>query len=247
MMVTGHQPNYLPYIGFFHKVSLSETFIIVDLVQYVKRGPFGWINRNRIRTSQGWIWLTVPVKTSGKFYQSIMETEIDNSTDWARKHLKSIERNYQKTPYFNEYFEPLQDIYRKQWGWLAELNEAIIRYIINALGMKVKIIRASQLGLDYKLPGADNKNNSSGTDLIIQICRKVNSDSYLHGKHGQDYVDGNKMNQSGVLSYFQDFHHPIYQQSHKPFMPEMSVIDLLFNCGDKSLDIIRQSGKYICK
>src|SRR3989339_1677411 len=164
MLITGHQPNYLPYIGFFHKVSLADTLVIVDVVQYVKRGPFGWINRNRIRTPQGWIWLTVPVKTKGKFHQSIMETEIDNSTPWARKHLKSIERNYQNAPYFHKYFEFLQEIYQKQWLLLPELNEAIIRYIIGQLGIKTRIVKASQLGLDYNSPDADNKNDSSATD-----------------------------------------------------------------------------------
>ena len=247
MLVTGHQPNYLPYIGFFHKVSLADTFVIVDVVQYVKRGPFGWINRNRIRTSQVWIWLTVPVKTKGKFHQSIMETEIDNSTPWTRKHLKSIERNYQNAPYFHKYFEFLQEIYQKQWLLLPELNEAIIRYIIGQLGIKTRIVKASQLGIDYNSPDADNKNDSSATDLIVQMCRKLNSDSYLHGKHGQDYIDDTIMKQSNVTSYFQDFQHPVYKQRHEPFTPEMSIIDLLFNCGDKSLEIIRQSGKYICK
>jgi hypothetical protein len=247
MLVTGHQPNYLPYIGFFHKVSLADIFVIVDVVQYVKRGPFGWINRNRIRTPQGWIWLTVPVRTKGKFHQSIMETEIDNSIPWARKHLKSIERNYQNTPYFRKYFEFFQEAYHRQWLLLSELNEVIIRYIIEQLGIKTMIVKASELELDYHPPDADSKNDSSATDLIIQICRKLNSDFYLHGKHGQDYVDENVMKLSNVTSCFQDFQHPVYKQRHASFMPEMSTIDLLFNYGDKSMEIIRQSGKYICK
>ena len=247
MLVTGHQPNYLPYIGFFHKVSLADTFVIVDVVQYVKRGPFGWINRNRIRTPQGWIWLTVPVKTKGKFHQAIMETEIDNSTPWARKHLKSIERNYQSAQFFHKHFEFLQETYNRKWLLLAELNEAIIRYIIGQLGIKAMIVKASQLGLDYHTPDADNKNDSSATDLIVQMCRKFNSNSYLHGKHGQDYVNDNIMKQSKVTSYFQDFQHPVYNQQHEPFMPEMSIVDLLFNYGDRSMEIIRQGGKYICK
>jgi hypothetical protein len=247
MLVTGHQPNYLPYIGFFHKISLADTFVIVDVVQYVKRGPFGWISRNRIRTAQGWIWLTVPVKTKGKFHQSIMEAEVDNSTPWAHKHLKSIERSYQNSPYFHKYFEFFQQIYLEKWLLLAELNEAIILYLIDALGIKVKIVKASQLGLDYKAPDTDNKNDSSASELIIQICRKLDSDSYIHGKHGQDYLDVDMLKKSNIVSYFQGFEHPVYRQQYEPFMPEMSIIDLLFNHGDKSMEIIRQSGKYICK
>jgi hypothetical protein len=189
----------------------------------------------------------VPVKTRGKFHQSIRETEIDNSTPWARKHLKSIERNYKNAAFFPKYFDFFQEIYNRQWSLLAELNEAIIRYIISQLGIKTRIVKASQLGLDYGLPDADNKSDSSATDLIVQICRKLNSDSYLHGKHGQDYVDEKIMKQSNVTSYFQDFKHPVYKQHYGAFMPEMSIIDILFNCGNKSMELIRQSGKYICK
>ncbi|MDI6732401.1 MAG: WbqC family protein [Planctomycetota bacterium] len=236
MLIAGHQPNYLPYPGFFHKASLADTFVIVDVVQYVKRGPFGWINRNRIRTSQGWLWLTVPVKTRGRFHQSIMETEIDNSTDWAKKHLRSIERNYSQAPYFHKYIDFFRQTYQKEWAWLVELNESIIRYLIESLGIKVKIIKASQLQLDY------NQSQSrilSGTDLIIEICQKLNCRSYLHGKHSVDYLDNDKLRQHNIKSFIQGFKHPIYKQVYEPFIPEMSVIDLLFNCGEKSLEIIK--------
>ncbi|MFH0889152.1 MAG: WbqC family protein [Planctomycetota bacterium] len=248
MLITGHQPNYLPYIGFFHKISLADTFVIVDVVQYVKRGPFGWINRNRIRTSNNWIWLTVPVKTKNKFYQSIIETEIDNTTPWSRKHLKSIERNYHQTPYFHKYADFFYQIYQKKWDLLTQLNEAIIFYIIEALGIKVKISRASQLELNYCSKQNDSiLSNNSATDLIIEICQKLNSNSYLHGKHGHDYLDKNKIEQYNIKSYYQDFRHPLYKQTYEPFIPELSVIDLLFNYGDRSLEIIKDSGKYFEK
>jgi hypothetical protein len=247
MLVTGHQPNYLPYIGFFHKICLADIFVIVDIVQYVKRGPFGWINRNRIRTSNGWIWLTVPVKTKNKFYQSIMGTEIDNSTPWARKHIRSIERSYRQAPYFSKYANFFYQTYEKKWNLLSELNETIIRYLIEALGLKIKVVKTSQLELNYHLPQPNNTESSdtAATELIIEICQKLNSDSYLHGKHGQDYLDKNKLKQYNIKSYFQDFQHPVYKQVYEPFIPELSIIDFLFNYGDKSLEIIQQSGKYL--
>jgi hypothetical protein len=235
MLITGHQPNYLPYIGFFHKVVLADIFVIVDIVQFVKRGPFGWINRNRIRTATGWLWLTVPVKTKGRFYQSIRETEIDNSTDWSQKHLKSIERNYQKAAYFNEHIDFFRGTYQKKWTYLCELNEAIIRYLIEAMSLKIRIVKTSELSLNYR------KGDSSATDLIIEICRKLASDSYLHGKHAPDYIDENKLKQYNIKSFYQDFRHPVYTQLYEPFIPEMSVIDLLFNHGEKCLEIIKQS------
>jgi hypothetical protein len=246
MLITGHQPNYLPYIGFFHKIYLSDIFVIVDIVQFVKRGPFGWINRNRIRTANSWIWLTVPVKTKDKFYQSILETEIENTMPWSRKHLKSIERNYHQTPYFHKYSDFFYQVYQKKWDLLAQLNEAIIIYLIEALGIKVKIIRASQLGLHYCYKKNESiSSTSSATDLIVEICQKLNSDSYLHGKHGHDYLDKNKTKRNKIKSYYQDFHHPLYKQTYEPFIPELSIIDLLFNYGDRSIEIIKNSGKYL--
>jgi len=247
MLIAGHQPNYLPYTGFFHKISLSDIFVIVDIVQYVKRGAFGWINRNRIRTADGWLWLTVPVKTKDRFYQSIKGTEIDNSRPWAQKHLKSIERNYHNAPYFSKHFGFFSDIYGKQWDSLAGLNEAIIRYIIKALGINIRIVRASELDINYALPSPGARNDNSATDLIVQMCQKLDSDSYLHGKHASDYLDEDGLKQYNIKSYYQDFRHPVYPQVYEPFMPDMSIIDLLFNCGDKSMKIIRQSGGKVSK
>ncbi|MBI4711940.1 MAG: WbqC family protein [Planctomycetes bacterium] len=229
MIITGHQPNYLPYIGFFHKISLAQTFVIVDTVQYVKRGPFGWMNRNRIRTADGPIWLTVPVITKGRFTQPIIATAIDNSRNWTRKHWQSIERNYHKAPHFARYATFFDKLYQQEWKMLADLNEAIIRYLIDALGIKVNIVKASQLNLP---PAQD------GTDLIINICKSLNADAYIHGRHGADYVDEARLKQYNITSIYQGFRHPVYKQQYEPFIPEMSVIDLLFNCGPDSRDVI---------
>jgi hypothetical protein len=139
---------------------------------------------------------------------------------------------------------PLTEIYRKHWLQLSELNEAIIRYLFAVLEIKAKIVTASQLGIDYKLPDSGNKDDNSATGLIIQMCHKLNSDSYLHGKHGHDYLDKCMLDSYNIISYFQDFQHPVYKQCYKPFMPEMSILDLLFNCGVQSREIIRQCGKY---
>ncbi|MFH1226659.1 MAG: WbqC family protein [Planctomycetota bacterium] len=285
MIAAGHQPNYLPYIGFFHKAARCDKFIIVDTVQFVKRGPFGWINRNRIRTATGWIWLTVPVITKGKYFQSIKDTVIDNSTDWRRKHWMSILRNYQSAPYFALYSEFFSQLYQKEWQYLSALNEAIIRYVCEQMHIKADIVKSSELivrlpvplkgrssgalklqptipgspsavspaeaGLQPRIPGSNSlplklpeynslhsncqsKVEGKATDLIINMCKSVNADTYLHGKHGRDYVDEDKMNQHNIKSIYQQFDHPVYQQRYQPFIPEMAIIDLLFNCGPDS-------------
>lgn len=234
MIITGHQPNYLPYLGFFHKISQAEMFVIVDTVQYVKRGPFGWMNRNRIRTADNCIWLTVPVISKGKFTQTILQTAIDNSRGWARKHWQSIERNYHKAPYFDKYAGFFSKLYQQEWKMLTDLNEAIIRYLIDTLGIKVNIVKASQLDL----PTAQD-----GTDLIINICKALHANTYIHGKHGTDYVDEAKMNAYNIKSIYQDFRHPVYKQQYEPFVPEMSAIDYLFNCGPEGWSGIIKDGQ----
>ena len=227
MILTGHQPNYLPYPGFFYKIAQAEVFAIVDTVQFVKRGTFGYQNRAKIRTHQGWIWLTVPVLSKGRYHQIICETRINNRIPWQKKHWRSIKLNYQKAPYFDRYRDFFEKIYQRDWEYLADLNIEIIKYLIEALGIKVKIVKTS----DFKPAG-------KGTDLIIDICQKLEADTYIHGKHGRDYVDQKRFQRANIRSIYQDFQHPEYKQQFEPFVPYMSVIDLIFNYGPESLDII---------
>lgn len=227
MILSAHQPNYLPYIGFFHKIINCDIFVIWDTVQFVKRGPFGWQHRNKIRTKNGWIWLTVPVLTKGKYEQLIIDTRINNDMPWPRKHWNSIYLNYNRAPYFNKYSDFFAGLYKKRWDRLAELSETAIYYIAKALGIKTKIIKCSSLGL-----------NSHGTDLIINVCKKIGADTFLSGRHGRDYLDEEKFSEAGIRLIYQDFKHPGYEQVYKPFIENMSIIDLLFNAGENSLKIL---------
>jgi len=237
MIIAGHQPNYLPYLGFFHKITMCDIFVIVDTVQYVKRGPFGWINRNKIRTKDGWVWLTVPVLSKGKFTQDIIDTMVDNSKPWAHKHWRSIEVEYQKAPYFAEHKDYFKSLYEQKWDKLSDLNESIIRYLISAFGIKVEITKTSVIGAQGK-----------GDELIIDMCKRLDADSYVHGKHGKDYIDPAKFVDNKINCIYQEFTHPVYKQlhalnqsgsGHESFMPEMAAIDLLFNHGPESLKIIK--------
>ncbi len=202
---------------------MSECLVIVDNVQFVKRGKFGWMNRNKIRTHSGWAWLTVPVLTKGKYYQKIFETRINNDIDWRSKHWKSLLINYKKAPYFRTSADFFEEIYKKEWELLVDLNETIIRYILKELLLDVKIVRASQIKAEGK-----------STDLIIDICKKLNADAYVHGRHGKDYISEERFKENGIRCIFQDFSQTPYKQAYEPFIPNMSVIDLLFNCGTDS-------------
>lgn len=202
--------------------------MIVDNVQYVKRGPFGWINRNRIRTHDGTMWLTVPVFSKGKFYQKINEVEIDNSARWTEKHWKSIERNYSKAPFFNDYARELQAIYRQKWQMLNELNTHVIKALIKIVGIEIKTYTTSELCIEGK-----------ATDLIINMCNKVKADTYLSGIHGEDYLEKEKFTENGIKLIFQSFEHPNYEQCQPgEFIQNLSMIDFLFNVGPKAKEIL---------
>lgn len=232
MIVVGHQPNYLPYLGFFDKVGRCDRFVLVDNTQFVKRGPFGWIHRNRIRTREGSSWLTVPVRTHGKFTQKILEVEIDNQLPWGRKHWRTLLTNYRKAPHFAAHADFFEAAYLKQWILLVDLNVALIEYLLRALGLTTPVVLASRLGVEGK-----------GTEYVIDLCRKTSATIYVSGKHGRDYLDTAAVAAAGVDLRFQEYAHPEYAQSRPgPFVPYCSIVDLLFHHGPESLAILSRGG-----
>ena len=230
MLLVGHQPNYLPYLGFFHKIAQADLFVIVDNVQFVKRGPFGWIHRNRIRTDggEGWSWLTVPVLTKGKFEQKIRDVELDPDAPWARKHWKSLEWAYRGAPQFAWTAERLRPGYDRTWKRLAELNEEVIRVLLDAFGIRTPVERAGDRGVEGK-----------ATEYVVNLCRTYGADAYLSGIHGRDYLDPAAFAAAGINLRFQEFEHPVYPQGRPgPFVPNLSAVDLLFQRGPESRGIL---------
>lgn len=232
VLLAGHQPNYLPYLGFFHKAAQVDRFVIVDNVQFVKRGPFGWIHRNRVLTVHGPRWLTVPVLTKGRYTQTIDETRINNALPWPRKHWRTIETNYGRAPHFARYAPVLAAVYEKPWERLAALNAALIQALLAAFDIDVPVDVASAHGVSGK-----------GSDYVLDLCRRFGADAYLSGIHGRDYLDVARFRREGIDLRFQTFTHPVYpQQGGGPFVPNLSAIDLLFNCGPDSRAILLGEG-----
>lgn len=235
MILVAHQPEYLPYLGFFYKAGKAGKFIFVDHVQFQKEG---FQNRNRIRTKpglDGWTWLTIPVVTKNKLSQKINEVEIDNSRYWAKKHWKSIYFSYKDAPFFKKYKDFFEQTYSKKWIKLADLNEAIICYLFKELDIQIPVYKSS----DYNIEGQK-------TDMIINLCKAMKADTHLSGpgltaEGGKHYVEEEKFRINGLNHIFSDFKHPVYPQQFKPFIPNMSVIDLLFNCGQESAKIIKKA------
>ncbi|MBI4230701.1 MAG: WbqC family protein [Planctomycetes bacterium] len=221
MLLTAHQPNFLPYLGFFDKVFAADRFLVVDHVQFVKRGPFGWIHRNKIRTPDGWQWLTIPVLTSGKYTQPIREVAIAPHAPWRRKHLRSIEVQYGRAPHFRAVMDALAALYERPWERLIDFTEALISFGLCVLGREVRLERTSALGIA-----------EHGTDLIIAMCRATGADRYLSGVHGRDYLDTDRIERAGIRLEFQDFQHPVYPQAQPgEFVPNLSWIDFAFCAG----------------
>lgn len=228
MLVAGHQPNYLPYLGFFHKLASVERFMLVDTVQFVKRGPFGWIHRNKLRTREGWQWLSLPVKTSGKFDQTCMEAELQNQLDWRRKHWRAIEFNYRGAPHFAAYAPRFAAVYEREWTHVSPLAAALIREIACAFGIATPIDVASECGV-----------KGEAHELLENICRHYGAARYLSGVHGKDYLNLDDMRGRGIGIEFQEFTHPVYRQCQPgPFEPSMCALDLLFNEGDRAREIL---------
>lgn len=224
MILTSHQPVYLPWLGLFHKIALGDMFCIFDDVQYLKKD---WNNRNQIKTHAGVQWLTVPVLTSGHREKPIREIEINNNIDWRKKHWKTIAFAYKKAPFFKKYADFFEDLYKRKWDNLVELNDHILFYLLKELGITAEIRRASEENFE----GIKN-------DLVLDMCNKLHANVYIFGALGKNYAKEDDFKKAGIKVYFQNYVHPLYLQLHGKFVPYMSVIDLLFNCGNNSLDIL---------
>lgn len=229
MKITIHQPEHMPWLGFFHKINLSDVYVVLDNVQYCRHY---FQNRNKIRTIDGWQWLTVPIEKDNIDTLLIKDTKISKGNlRWKNKNLESICQNYRKAPYFKNYWDALKSIYNRDYTNLIDLNLDLIKFFFDKLGIKTEIRLASELNVfGYK------------NELILHICQAVGANLYISGISGKEYLDIEKFSSNGIEVMIQEFHHPIYKQLHEPFIPCMSIVDLLFNYGDKSLDIINGIG-----
>jgi len=224
-IISIHQPNYLPWLGFFKKISSSDVFVFLDDVQYEKNG---WHNRNKIRTDNEWIWLTIP--SNVKLGMKLNEVKINITPNWQKKHLKSIEINYSKATYFKKYWDELKEIYNSKHEFLFEFNLEIINFLMKKLNINTEIILSSKLNI-----------KETNSDRILNICKKLDADIYISGSLGKNYLQLKDFEKNKINVKFQNFKHPIYKQIYHPFIPNMAAIDLLFNKGEESAKIIDES------
>jgi hypothetical protein len=224
MILTAHQPVYLPWLGLFHKISLADTYVFFDEVQYL---PKDWMNRNKINSPSGETWLTVPVLRKGYRELKTSEIKINNKIDWRKKHLRSISLNYKKSEFFEKYIDFFEETYNKDWDYLDELNEYMLKWFLKELKIDVKFLKASNLKFEGKK-----------SSLVLDMCKKLKADSYVFGELGKEYVNESEFKNENINLIFQDYKHPSYRQLGRDFVSHLSIIDLLFNCGPKSHQIL---------
>lgn len=226
MILATHQPIFLPWPGFFHKAAHVDRVVLLDDVQY-PRGRT-WLNRNRLKNEDGELWLTVPVQKKGRGLQSIRQVEIYDGRDWRKKHLLSIRQNYANAPYFDEVCAAIEAIYRRKHGRLAEFNADLIRYLWVALSIEADLLLQSDLGIEGK-----------GTNLLVDICVQQGADRLAVFPHVDKHLDTAEMERRGVRTHHLAFRPPVYPQLWGDFIYNLSTLDMLFNLGPRSAELIR--------
>lgn len=220
------QSNYIPWKGYFDLIASVDEFVLYDDMQYTRRD---WRNRNQIKTPQGAQWLTVPVLAKGKYHQKIRETEIDG-TDWAAMHWKALAQNYRKAPHFAQIAEWLAPLYLQEpVTHLSQLNRRFIEAICTFLGIQTTITNS----WDYNLP-------EGKTERLAGVCVQAGGTEYISGPAAKNYIVEKVFADLNIkLTWFDYAGYPEYPQLWGGFDHAVSILDLLFNCGDKAPSYMR--------
>ena len=214
MIISAHQPAYNPWLGYIHKLLISDKFVVMDDVQFEKNS---FINRNKILQKNSEIMLTIPVKTKNYKEKKIKDIEIADHY-WKNKHLKSIEQAYKKSPLFDYIFSFLIPIYQIKSDFLIDYTNAYLDFFIKYLEIDTSIIWASDLSI-----------KSKKLDYVCELTEKLNGDTFIFGAQGKGYATAEDLNSKKIIPYFQEYNHPEYRQSSKKTIPNMGGIDILFN------------------
>lgn len=226
MIVSIHQPQYLPWLPYFLKIAESDVFILLDSVDFQKNGIQ---NRNQIKTAQGASWLTVPVKH--QLGQKILDIEINNSVDWRKKHWNTIFQNYGKASSFKAYLSDLESLYSQEWNSLVEINIRILEMLLRWMKIPTKIVRSSQMNAKGK-----------ASELVLNLCLEAGATSYISGTGGKNYLDEDAFKSAGIIINYNSPALPsLYPQMHTKagFLNDLSALDILLNCGDSWLNHVQ--------
>jgi hypothetical protein len=224
------QPSYIPWRGYFHQIQKADVFVFYDDVQYDKHG---WRNRNRIKTHQGPIWLTIPVHKKGVTVEHIPinQIEIDWSNPWNRKHSQSIQQAYSRAPYFKRYAPLLEDFYSRHYRLLSDFDIELTLALAGELGITdTRFVCSSSLDV----PG-NKALTGSKTDRPIRILQKLGVDHYISGPSARDYIEADRFQELGITLEYMSYDYPEYPQLHPPYEPQVSILDMLFMLGPDTI------------
>ena len=223
------QPGYIPWLGFFDQMQRVDVFVVYDDVQFDKHG---WRNRNRVKSPNGPYWLTVPVRHHGLMQPRINEIVIDRQQPWVRKHVGTFRQFYAAAPFLESYLPALEELLRRDYQFLIDLDVALIEYFASCFGIKRKMVLASQLNIV-----------GERTERLIRICQHYGASHYLSGDAAKAYLDDELFRQSGIDVVWHSYRHPVYRQQYGAFVSHLSAADLLFNCGSKSREFFVESNE----
>lgn len=223
MLVGIHQPHYLPWLRYFEKIARVDTFIVLDNIQYNKNG---WQNRNAVKGPGGRVLLTVPVREH--FQQNLDEVSINNNSPWRRKHARTLEQLYGSAPHFSEYGPGILETFGHVWSMLNELNRHMLELFLKVLQIDTPVVYAS----DLNVPGV-------ATERLVNLIKAVGGDTYYSGAYALDaYLDANELAAAGIELELQEWRAPVYPQRFGAFEKDLSIVDLLMNCGPDSRRIL---------
>jgi hypothetical protein len=232
MIVSINQPSYLPWLGYFQRIAISDIHVTLDHVQFEKNS---FTNRNKIRTKDGSLMLTVPLKTKGLFGSLAINT-IETSDDyWRVKHFKSIQGAYSKAKYFKQYEPTLSKFYERPCSKLIDLIIPMNKWMMEEFDIDTRIVRSSEIQFE-----------GTKSDLVLNICQSLNATTYLSGPMGRDYLNIDSFKDAGIKVVFHDYSHPVYEQTFAGFQSHMTALDLLLNHGPESINFLKiENGKLI--
>ena len=226
MKIAIHQANYFPYPGFFHKINQADVFVIQDDIKFVNKTT----NRNKIISSSGYTWINVPIK---KGHQSlpIMDVKINNEIPWKKINFKKVCAGYNKAKFFHLYKDFFENLYKKEWNNIFDLNFETIKQVLIWLNIKTKIVIESELDV-----------SGQPTERLVNVCKKLGADTYISGIGGKKYLDEKLFEKNKIILKYQNYN-PIKYTQHmsKSFIPNLSIIDLLANAGSESGKLLKES------
>jgi hypothetical protein len=223
MILTAHQPTYLPWLGLFHKIAIADCYVSYD---HVALSRYDYVTRNTVRAHNGPCSLIVPIRRAAG-QQIIKNVIVDYSRPWPAKHWRTIYLSYHKAPYFSQYAPFFEDFYKKEWASICEMNNYFLAWTLRTLGIQREIVSSSSLDISAI--------KSAG---VLEMSTALGANCFIFGTHGKKYADVEAFHRKDVAPIFQEYIHPTYPQVHGDFVSHLSIIDLLFNCGPQSFEIL---------